>query len=68
MYRRCTLAGILRKVNTSNVQKQRDTRFGPLSPDTRLRLQDATPEQLERWADRILDAQRLDDVFAEGEP
>jgi len=40
-------------------------RFGPLSPETRLRLQDATTEQLERWADRMLDAQCIDEVFAE---
>lgn len=46
--------------------RQLTRRFGPLSPETRLRLQDATTEQLERWADRILVAQHIDEVFAEG--
>ena len=31
--------------------------------DPRQRLHDATPEVLETWADRVLDAQRLEDVF-----
>ena len=38
-------------------------RFGPLSPDVAQRLQAATPEQLELWADRILDAPTLDAVL-----
>lgn len=38
-------------------------RFGPLSEDIQLRLEVATTEQLERWAERILDAQTLNDVF-----
>jgi hypothetical protein len=38
-------------------------RFGPLSPDTAQRLQTATTEQLELWADRILDAPTLAAVF-----
>ena len=38
---------------------------GPLSPDTAHRLQTATTEQLELWADRILDAPTLAAVFDE---
>ena len=37
--------------------------FCPLSPDTAQRLQTATTEQLELWADRILDAPTLAAVF-----
>jgi predicted transposase/invertase (TIGR01784 family) len=40
-------------------------RFGPLSIDTTQRLQSATPEQLEVWTDRILDAPTLVAVFSE---
>lgn len=40
-------------------------RFGPLTPETSQRLQSATPEQLELWTDRILDAPSLAAVFAE---
>jgi len=39
-------------------------RFGPLGDDIRHRLQSATPEQLETWADRMLDAPSLAQVFA----
>lgn len=38
-------------------------RFGQLSADTKQRLLEATPEQLEQWADKILDAETLEDVF-----
>jgi hypothetical protein len=40
-------------------------RFGPLSIDASQRLQSATPEQLDAWTDRILDAPTLAAVFAE---
>lgn len=40
-------------------------RFGPPSADVTLRLSLATPEQLEIWAGRVLDAGRIDEVFAE---
>jgi len=42
-------------------------RFGRQLAEERLRekLQSARPEQLETWAERILDAQSLDDVFRE---
>ncbi len=38
-------------------------RFGPLSETTRSRLENASLEQLEGWADRVLDAATLDEVF-----
>ena len=38
-------------------------RFGPLSTEASQRLQTATAEQLELWADRILDATTLAAVF-----
>ncbi|WP_201095870.1 hypothetical protein [Thiocystis minor] len=38
-------------------------RFGASPPEVEARLQDATPEQLERWALRVLDAASLDDVL-----
>lgn len=39
-------------------------RFGPLPEDARIRLQSASSEQLQCWAERILDARDLKDVFA----
>jgi hypothetical protein len=45
--------------------RQLTKRFDPLSPDTTQRLNTATADQLELWADRILDAPTLDAVFAE---
>ena len=38
-------------------------RFGALGEETHLRLQNATLEQLNHWADRILDAPTLSAVF-----
>ncbi len=40
-------------------------RFGPLSADLTRRLAQSTPEQLEIWAERVLDARTIDEVFAE---
>ena len=40
-------------------------RFGPLSKQTQLRLTSASLEQLELWADRILDAPTLSSVLDE---
>lgn len=37
--------------------------FGPLDEATRFRLNSATLEQLELWAERVLDAKTLEDVF-----
>jgi hypothetical protein len=38
-------------------------RFGLLPEEVRSRLRNATLEQIETWADRVLDAKTLDDVF-----
>jgi hypothetical protein len=38
-------------------------RFGPLDTDTQARLNHATQDQLAWWADNILDASTLEDVF-----
>jgi len=40
-------------------------RFGPLDEETRGRLDTATLEQLDLWADRILDVSTVDAVFEE---
>jgi hypothetical protein len=39
-------------------------RFGPLPPDVPQRVRAGTDAELERWADRLLDARSLPDVFA----
>ena len=39
-------------------------RFGPLSAATQAQLDNATTDQLEHWADAILDAPTLEAVFA----
>ncbi|MGL1833254.1 DUF4351 domain-containing protein [Rhodocyclaceae bacterium SMB388] len=41
------------------------SRFGPLPGPVTERLASATTEQLERWAERLLGADSLDDVFTE---
>jgi Domain of unknown function (DUF4351) len=38
-------------------------RFGPLPAWAEQRLEQASPQELEGWADRVLEAQRLEDVF-----
>ena len=40
-------------------------RFGPLPNGMEQRLHAATVQDLERWADRVLNAQSLDEVFRE---
>ena len=39
-------------------------RFGPLPGWATERLAQASREELEQWAERVLEAQRLEDVFA----
>ena len=39
------------------------SRFGPLNTATEQRLQQASLEQMDRWTDQALTAQRLDEVF-----
>jgi flagellar biosynthesis/type III secretory pathway protein FliH len=41
-------------------------RFGALGAATIERLRRATPSELEHWADNILDAQTLEEVFGQG--
>ena len=38
-------------------------RFGPLAPEVADRLNRATAADLETWADNVLDAETLDEVF-----
>ena len=45
------------------LQRQLTKRFGTLSDSTLTRLHSATSEQLELWADRVLDAPTLQEVF-----
>lgn len=44
-------------------QRMLRRRFGPLPEWAQQRLRSASSEELETWADRVLDAQRLEDVF-----
>ena len=39
-------------------------RFGPLPAWAEQRLEQASRQELEGWAERVLEAQRLEDVFA----
>lgn len=43
--------------------RQLSRRFGPLDESTETRLQQATAAELECWADNILEARTLEDVF-----
>jgi flagellar biosynthesis/type III secretory pathway protein FliH len=47
------------------LERQINKRFGTVSEETRTRLKTAITEQLELWADHVLDAPTLDAVFAE---
>ena len=42
-----------------------EKRFGKLPQSAEQKLQQASPEELEVWGERLLDAKNLDDVFAE---
>ena len=46
-------------------ERQLLRRFGPLPEAIQQRLHQATLEQLAHWADRILDARTLDEIFEE---
>ena len=48
------------------LKRQLHKRFGNIM-DIRIqeRLRNATPEQFELWADRILDAKSIEEIFAE---
>lgn len=45
------------------LERQLARRFGPPDEAIRLRLKNATLEQLGQWAENILDAATLEDVF-----
>jgi flagellar biosynthesis/type III secretory pathway protein FliH len=49
--------------STALLERQLMKRFGLISESTHARLTAATQEQLQTWADRILDAQSLTEVF-----
>ena len=53
----------VRKGETTILERQLARRVGPLAPAVLARLHDAAPEQLELWAERLLDAVTLDAVF-----
>jgi hypothetical protein len=48
--------------------RQLEIRFGEVPPDLRQRVEEAAPEQLERWAERVVIVDSLDAVFAGSEP
>ena len=48
---------------TQLVERLLARRFGPPSADTQARLKTATLEQLEQWAENLLDAATLGEVF-----
>ncbi|MQP68598.1 DUF4351 domain-containing protein [Niveispirillum sp. SYP-B3756] len=39
-------------------------RFGPLAPDVEARVHGADGDQLDAWSERILEAEKLDDLFS----
>lgn len=46
------------------LNRQLTRRFGPLTREVELRLQQAGTDELERWAENILEARTLDEVFS----
>ena len=48
------------------LERQIRRRFGPLSPEGAERLSAASADELEAWADNVLDAETLEDVFNHG--
>ncbi|MDD2810304.1 DUF4351 domain-containing protein [Rhodoferax sp.] len=53
------------EANVTMLEKFLMKRFGPLSLSTHARLRAASEEQLQTWADRILDAHSLAEVFSD---
>ena len=51
------------KGQARTLARQLTRRFGPLAADTLARLDQATPAQLDLWADRVLDAPTLQAVL-----
>ena len=52
-----------RRVLERLLQRLLQRRFGALSAENTERLTEASMEDLETWAENVLDAQTLDDVF-----
>lgn len=48
------------------LERQLRRRFGRLAPEVAARLGQASADDLESWADKVLDAPTLDDVFDSG--
>ncbi|MBL8725543.1 MAG: DUF4351 domain-containing protein [Planctomycetes bacterium] len=48
----------------ATLTRQLRRRFGSLPEPLEARLRTASPQQLELWTDRMLDARSLDEVFA----
>jgi len=48
----------------SVLTRQLTRRFGPLPAWAEQRLEQASAQELEGWAERVLEAPRLEDVFA----
>ena len=53
----------LRQGEANVVIRQLTRRFGPLPQATQDHLKQATTEQLELWADRVLEAKTLESIF-----
>jgi predicted transposase/invertase (TIGR01784 family) len=53
------------KGKSTLLERQLIKRFGSITEDTRDRLRNATSDQLELWAERILDAKTLAEVFSD---
>ena len=47
------------------MQRQLERRFGALDEPTRQRMESAEADRLLEWGDRILTAERLEDVFGD---
>ncbi len=45
------------------LERQLQRRFGALSPEITKKLSEASSTDLENWAEKVLDAETLDDVF-----
>lgn len=52
-----------REGETLVLQRQLTRRFGPLPTEVIAGISGATVEEIDLWADRVLDARTLDEVF-----
>jgi flagellar biosynthesis/type III secretory pathway protein FliH len=53
----------LQKGEVAVLRRQLHKRFGELPKEIELRLNNATLAQLEVWADRVLDARTVEEIF-----